>query len=228
MIIFHLATLFLTFCFISSEVFYMFRSDPTLWCFPSSVNTFMFEDSIDFWVLLKIKRQLSVFFFNAALKGITVFTDLQAETVQFHWKLPDLISPSFFFFPHSPFLLLSTVWGLHPRQQWNHLVSRLSRLLSTQPELYMDNRDLSWQRLAQTLCQRMTQSNFHSHTVSFGLSERPFFYFAEPAVFQRLEGLPWGCVTIGWLSTEVPLFGWAPALNRHSPICRISLDECSY
>lgn len=138
MIIFHLATLFLTFCFISSEVFYMFRSDPTLWCFPSSVNTFMFEDSIDFWVLLKIKRQLSVFFFNAALKGITVFTDLQAETVQFHWKLPDLISPSFFFFSLTLLFSCSALCG-------GYIQGNSGTILSPGfPDFYPHNLNCTW------------------------------------------------------------------------------------
>lgn len=44
---------FKSFCFISSEMFYMCGSEHTLWCFPfsSSVNAFIFKDSIDSPVL---------------------------------------------------------------------------------------------------------------------------------------------------------------------------------
>lgn len=42
----------------------------------------------------------------------------------------------------------SIVRRLYPGQLWHHLVTWLSRLLSAQPELHMDNRDLPWQRLA--------------------------------------------------------------------------------
>lgn len=112
---------------------------------------------------------------------------MQTEIVQFDWKsffTPDLISPSFLTL--TPLLLLSAVRGLHPRQQRNHLVSRLSRLLPTQPELYMDNRDLSWQRLAQTLRRRMQQLAFTPRTMSFAPTEWPS-HFAEQVVFERLE-----------------------------------------
>lgn len=70
-------------------------------------------------------------------------------------SLPSLIPPLCSFtrsssssishmFPHG-----SSVWRLHPGQRRHHPVAWLSRLLPTQPELHVDNRDLPWQRLAE-------------------------------------------------------------------------------
>lgn len=46
----------------------------------------------------------------------------------------------------------SFVWRLYPGELWHHPITWLPRLLPTQPELHMDNRDLSWQRLAEKFC----------------------------------------------------------------------------
>lgn len=49
---------------------------------------------------------------------------------------------------HLPYVA-SIVRRLYPGQLWHHPVTWLPRLLPSQPELHVDNRDLPWQRLAE-------------------------------------------------------------------------------
>lgn len=65
-------------------------------------------------------------------------------------------------FPHT-----SSVRRLYPGQRRHHPVTWLSRLLPTQPELHVDNRDLPWQRLAEKFrvntCSSQIQFPFECH-----------------------------------------------------------------
>lgn len=79
------------------------------------------------------------------------------------------------------FCVTSVVRRLHPGQLWNHPVTRIPRLLPTQPELHVDNRDVPRQRLAEKF-----RVNTYGDQIQFPLlchlphTEWPF-YVAELA-----------------------------------------------
>lgn len=147
----------------------MYGSELNLWCFPfsSSVNAFIFKDSIDFCPLGNDTDDTTLSFlcfFEGHLLQNAFYHVVNAQTsfVMFFFReiflsvlfaLSDVASPLFSSF--LPFIHLlrvfpfaSLVWRLHPGQRRHHPVTWLSRLLPTQPELHVDNRDLPWQRLA--------------------------------------------------------------------------------
>lgn len=147
----------------------MYCSELTLWCFPfsSSVNAFIFKDTIDFCLLCNDIDDTAVCFLCSSEGHLlrNPFYCFVNEQRTFAFLFP---SPSTLFCPLQfrlsvlfSFLSLliahcfhsscdtSLVWRLYPGQRGHHPVSWLSRLLPTQPELHLDNRDLPWQRWAE-------------------------------------------------------------------------------
>lgn len=197
---------FKSFCFISSEMFYMCGSEHTLWCFPfsSSVNAFIFKDSIDspvlfVMILLTSTRSFCVPSWRAHL----------GKCIHPHWNCTDGFSIYLFLgnvisvFVSSLILLLrSSLSFIHlplfpfvPRHQ--HCVEVTSRatpapscLPASQTFTRITWTARGWSRpptakvSREILCRHMRQSNSISVTMSFPSTEWPF-YFAEQAVFVR-------------------------------------------
>lgn len=150
-------------------------------------------------------------------------------SVFIHFVLPFLILPNFS--PSSisrcfcPPYVFSIVWRLHPGQLWHHPVPWLPRLLPTQPELHVDNRDLPWQRWAEHFCVNacISQLQFPLQC-HLPLPSGPFLSCRTRRIFKTgvLRGWPRAAVPRDNTSVMSP-FGRVLTSKRYRIICSLCM-----